>query len=246
MTLVAASPEPDAVLAGSPAEVRLTFNQPLQFEGSAIRVENADGQRVSARDLSIEGEDDEVLRVSINEGLREGVYTIIYAANRAQRSGPIVDETPDIVGTYSFRIQFPPPQLAILSPADGESFPPGPVPIELTTEFFEISEGQNEVQVIINGEPWTRFRAYERSIVFDQPGVYTLDVRLARSEDDPLPETTTRVHIAVEAPAAEAVADPSSVITVNTTQRILLAILAVALLGLGYWLGLRPDPAPGA
>ncbi|MEE6281735.1 copper resistance CopC family protein [Georgenia sp. MJ170] len=73
--LIASSPEDGQVLPESPAEVSLTFNNPPLAVGSAIVVEDADGEPVVEAEGVVEGTE---VRADITDPLPAGEYTAVW------------------------------------------------------------------------------------------------------------------------------------------------------------------------
>src|SRR5574341_799444 len=77
--LVEASPPPDAVLPVSPERITLKFDRLLADRGTAIRVFDADGERMDQQDTLVNPANRYEVSVTLPP-LIEGIYTIEYNA----------------------------------------------------------------------------------------------------------------------------------------------------------------------
>ncbi|UVS70545.1 copper resistance CopC/CopD family protein [Nitrososphaera viennensis] len=73
---VSSSPKPFQSLSSSPAEVTVTFTEPIELSYSTMSVLAPDGARVDKNDPHNVGGDTQTLGVSLQPGLPDGIYTV--------------------------------------------------------------------------------------------------------------------------------------------------------------------------
>ena len=96
--LVAADPEPNALLATPPDRISLTFTEPVDFQSANIRVLRAGGGEALLSQLERQGDNASPTRISVRpQGtLGIGDYTVVWSAKTA-------DDGEVIAGAYPFR-----------------------------------------------------------------------------------------------------------------------------------------------
>ncbi|MDF3043709.1 MAG: copper resistance protein CopC, partial [Thermomicrobiales bacterium] len=94
--LVAAEPEPNALLATPPDRISLTFAEPVDLERASIRVLRAGGEEAALG--QIEADDAFPTRISVHpqRTLGAGDYTVVWSAQTA-------DDSEILAGAYPFR-----------------------------------------------------------------------------------------------------------------------------------------------
>src|SRR6266567_2236071 len=98
--LVRATPSGSESLSQSPAEVALLFSEPLDPVFSGVRVLNASGQPVDKGDTHVDPNNERLLAVSVQPGLPNGTYRVVW------RSLSAIDVHPD-AGEYSLFVGVP-------------------------------------------------------------------------------------------------------------------------------------------
>jgi methionine-rich copper-binding protein CopC len=235
--LIDASPAPDSVLLASPEAIVLTFDRVLIERGTTIKVTNADGEQIDNEDGSISSSNRFELSVTLPH-LIEGEYTVTYTA-------AALGESSFVQGSYRFIISPPPPVLSVVSPVNGQAFEPGPVTLEMRTEFFNFAQHDNRIRVYVDGELEIELRSLDYKLMDMEPGVHEIRVVLARLEDEELPQTQTLIYIAIKQPDPELAgreaasqAEPAPGLEIFTPLQLGGAVLLVILLlGFGIWLG---------
>ena len=91
-----ATPAEGESLGRAPAEVRLTFAEPVEAAFSPIEVYDAEGERVDGDDARSDPNDPSVVVASLQEGLPTGSYTVRWTVTSA-------DGDP-VSGEYSFSV----------------------------------------------------------------------------------------------------------------------------------------------
>ena len=234
--LIAAFPEPDAVLPASPNKVVLTFNRVLLTNGTTVHVLNEQGEQVDQRDVAVDPTNRFEVTVSLPT-LPEGAYRVRYVASTLGASTIAV-------GEYQFTIKLPPPTLKLLNPPDGAAFEGEPVQLEMQVEFFDFGLYNNRIHLYIDDEFVEELRSLEYEVPDLEPGVHKLQVVLAQFDGEELPNTETVIYIAVANPdieargrelAAAAPTDPG--LQLSTWQLIGVIVTTVVLLAFGIWLG---------
>jgi copper transport protein len=94
--LIGSSPERGAQVGAAPQRVELRFNEPVEAGFGAVRVFDAQGERVDEGDLLRPGGDSEAIGVALRDGLRDGSYTVTFRVVSA-------DSHP-ITGGYVFTV----------------------------------------------------------------------------------------------------------------------------------------------
>jgi copper transport protein len=98
--LLRATPSSSQTLAQAPRQVQLLFSEPLDPVFSRVQVVNTAGQRVDADDSHVDPQDDRLLICSLQAGLPNGVYTVVW------RNLSAIDVHPD-EGQYSLFVGVP-------------------------------------------------------------------------------------------------------------------------------------------
>ncbi len=235
--LIDASPAPDAVLLASPETILLTFDRVLIDRGTSIEVTNANGERVDNEDGSIGSSNRFELSVTLPH-LIEGEYTVTYTA-------AALGESSFVQGSYRFIISPPPPILSVVSPVNGQAFDPGPVTLEMRTEFFDFTYHDNRIRVYVDGQLEAELRSLDYTLEDLEPGVHEVRVVLARLEDEELPHTQTLLYLAIKQPDPELAgreaashAEPAPGLEVFSPWQLGgVVLLLILLLGFGIWLG---------
>ena len=93
----AASPAPNAVLAASPAEIRITFGEGLVGKFSGLALKNAAGQVVALGPSTVDPKTRKQLAARVKARLPAGAYTVSWHA--------VGDDTHHVSGHYGFRIK---------------------------------------------------------------------------------------------------------------------------------------------
>src|SRR5215204_2442579 len=96
--LVAADPEPNALLATPPDRISLTFTEPVDFQSANIRVLRAGGGEALLSQLERQGDNASPTRISVRPQGTMGIgdYTVVWSAKTA-------DDGEVIAGAYPFR-----------------------------------------------------------------------------------------------------------------------------------------------
>ena len=95
--LTAASPAADAVVAASPKELRITFNEGLIAKFSGVEVQTKDGKKVETGAAALDPKDNKQLIVPLPAELSDGVYSVKWHA--------VSDDTHRLEGAYSFTVK---------------------------------------------------------------------------------------------------------------------------------------------
>lgn len=237
--LVEASPPPDAVLPVSPERITLKFDRLLADRGTAIRVFDADGERMDQQDTLVNPANRYEVSVTLPP-LIEGIYTIEYNA-AALGSSTLA------VGRYTITIALPPPRLALLSPVNGQAFQTGDIPLQMAVDFFDFGLFDNRIRVYVDGELRDEVKVLEYTLEDLPPGVHEIRVVLTRLGDSEFLESEIVVYIAVaqfdeelagREEAARAAPDPG--LQLSPLETAGLVALTLVLLGIGFWLGRQP------
>jgi methionine-rich copper-binding protein CopC len=93
----AASPAPNAVLATSPAEIRITFSEGLIAAFSGLELRDGDGKPVELGAAAVNPHNSKQLAAPIEARLAPGRYTVSWHA--------VGDDTHHTAGRYSFRVR---------------------------------------------------------------------------------------------------------------------------------------------
>ena len=75
-TAVNSSPKPFESLPASPKEIKISYSEPVELSYSTITVLGPDGGRVDTNDAHFVNGDTQVVAVTLQPGLKEGVYTV--------------------------------------------------------------------------------------------------------------------------------------------------------------------------
>ncbi len=92
-----ATPKPNAVLATSPAEIRIGFSEGLVLAFSGIELDDQTGNAIPVGDATLNPNDDRDLGVSIKTTLTAGTYTVKWHV--------VGDDTHHVAGHYSFQVK---------------------------------------------------------------------------------------------------------------------------------------------
>jgi methionine-rich copper-binding protein CopC len=93
----AATPAPNAVLAASPGEIRISFSESLVAAFSGLEVKDAAGKDVPTGPAAVNPKDDKELIAPVKASLAPGTYTVMWRAVGA--------DTHHIAGHYSFQVK---------------------------------------------------------------------------------------------------------------------------------------------
>ena len=242
--LISASPFPGQTLDRPPEEVRLTFNTALEPDTFTLTVVDAVGVHVDNSDARLLTSDQSTLVVSLPP-LDEGLYTITYTITDLASQ----DTTSD---SYQFAINFPTPQIRLLSPPDGAGFEEGsPVKLEIDTGDFDLIEWKHSWRLYLDGNLLTTTRQPTYYLRDLDEGVHELRVVLVDSEGAELHNTRSTTHIAIGQPdplakqiAVAASSPPDPGLTLSTNEATVLALIAAVCVGAGILLGRRSPPDP--
>jgi methionine-rich copper-binding protein CopC len=233
VVLVESSPASEAVLPAPPDRIRLTFDHPLTDQGSSIRVTDEAGEQVDKDNAQVSADDRHTLSVGLPP-LLEGTYTVTYTAAGLGYSTITT-------GSYQFTVDLPPARLMLEVPVDGQAFEAGPIPLEMRVAFFDFGLYDNRIRVYVDGDLRAELRALSYQLDQLDPGVHEITVVLAQFEDQELPDTAITVHVAIAQPGsagASPEADEESIAPqIGPVMAGAAVVLALALLGLGMWLG---------
>ncbi len=233
--LVSASPAPGAVLPAAPSEVRLVFNHPLLAQGTSITVSNAAGKRIDLGDGRIDPHNPDVLVVSLPL-LFEGKFTVRYTASLLGSSVTLADQ-------YEFTLDLPDPIVDLKSPANGQSFRSGAIPIRVQTRFVDFSAYNRRIRLYVDGKLQAELTNLRTTVTGLSPGVHQIRTVLVQLDEQEVPDTSTTVYVAIAQPDSNADEFPgergrSDSVPEPTLSVIVGLILVSALmLGIGIWLG---------
>ena len=90
-----ASPAPNAVLAASPAEIRITYSEPLVAAFSGLELKGPDGKTVALGASSVDHKTQ--LAAPVKASLAAGTYTVNWHA--------VSTDTHHVAGHYSFQVK---------------------------------------------------------------------------------------------------------------------------------------------
>jgi methionine-rich copper-binding protein CopC len=93
----AAAPAPNARLAASPAEVRITFSEALIGKFSGLEVVDATGHKADLASASVDPSNPKQLVAALRAPLAAGAYTVNWHA--------VGDDTHHVSGHYSFQVK---------------------------------------------------------------------------------------------------------------------------------------------
>ncbi len=95
--LTVTNPPTGAVIASSPKELRLSFNEGVMPKFSGVEVKNEKGQKVQTGQAVADPADKKQLVVPLSTVLADGTYTVEWHA--------VSDDTHRVKGSYSFTIK---------------------------------------------------------------------------------------------------------------------------------------------
>lgn len=95
--LTVASPAADAVLATSPKELRMTFNEGLIAKFSDVELKSKDGTKIETGGAITDPGDKKQLVVPLPTALADGLYSVKWHA--------VSEDTHHLEGTYSFTVK---------------------------------------------------------------------------------------------------------------------------------------------
>jgi copper resistance protein C len=95
--LTAASPVADAVVAESPKEFRLTFNEGLIAKFSGIELTTEKGEKVETGIAAADPADNKQLVIPLPAALADGTYSVKWHA--------VSEDTHKLNGTYAFTVK---------------------------------------------------------------------------------------------------------------------------------------------
>jgi methionine-rich copper-binding protein CopC len=93
----AATPAPNAVLAASPPEIRITFSESLVAAFSGLGLADAAGKPVAIGPSAVDPHDSKSLAALVKAQLAPGVYTVSWHA--------VGDDTHHVSGHYTFQVK---------------------------------------------------------------------------------------------------------------------------------------------
>ena len=93
----AASPAPNAVLATTPAEIRVTFSEGLVAAFSGLELDDASGKVAETGPASVNPDNAKELIVPVVANLTAGTYTVKWHA--------VGTDTHHVAGHYSFQVK---------------------------------------------------------------------------------------------------------------------------------------------
>jgi methionine-rich copper-binding protein CopC len=236
LSLLQASPPPDSVIHTPITEVRLVFSHPLTLSGTGLGLYNEVGKRVDNGDVHIDPSNLYAVAVSLPE-VFEGRYTVRYVVNS-------IGESITAVGHYSFVLDLPAPIVRLSSPLSGQSFAPGPVPVQIETRFASLETGDSTIRIYVDGALVENIHSMSYSLEGLSPGVHEVRVVLIQSGNQEVPETSNLVYIAITRPDLEIIGrelaaqhEPDPGLQLDFWQIMALTVATGILLGLGLWLG---------
>ncbi len=95
--LTAANPPADSVVAESPKELRLTFNEGLVAKFSSVEVKGLDGKKIETGGAAADPADKKQLIVPLSTPLADGKYSVDWQA--------VTDDTHRVKGSYAFTVK---------------------------------------------------------------------------------------------------------------------------------------------
>lgn len=93
----AAVPAPNAALAASPPEIRITFSEGLVAAFSGLELKDAAGKDVPLGRAAVDPKDNKQLAALLTVRLAPGIYTVSWHA--------VGDDTHHVAGHYSFQVK---------------------------------------------------------------------------------------------------------------------------------------------
>ena len=234
--IIAAVPEPGKSVSVSPTEVRLTFDHPLLDQGTSLSVSDEAGTWVDNQDSQVDPNNRFEMVVTLPE-LSEGQYTVHYIAAS-------VGSSTTLTGSYQFTIDFPDPVIELISPQGEQVFEPGPIPLQLQTQYVDFTTDNSRIRVYVDGALYIELRGLTGQITDLAPGVHEIRIVLTQLERQELPETSSTLYIVIARPDPElagrkaaAVAPPDPGLHLTLLQWIGVILATLILLSLGFWLG---------
>ena len=95
--LTSASPAADAIVAESPKELRLTFNEGVIAKFSGIELKTEKGDKVETANATVDPADNKQLIVPLPAALADGIYSLKWHA--------VSEDTHKLDGAYSFTVK---------------------------------------------------------------------------------------------------------------------------------------------
>ena len=95
--LTSANPPADAVIAQSPKELRMTFNESLIPKFSGVELKTQQGQKVETGMAAADPADKKQMVIPLPAVLADGVYSVKWHA--------VSEDTHHLEGTYSFTVK---------------------------------------------------------------------------------------------------------------------------------------------
>lgn len=236
--IVAATPAPGQSVSAPPSEVRLTFDHPLLDQGTALAVTSDAGNRVDSQDSRVDPNNRFDLVATLLP-LPEGQYTVTYIVAS-------VGSSTILTGSYQFTIDFPDPVITLVTPKPGQVFDPGPVPVELRTQYSDFSKDNSRIRLYVDGALYAEMHQLTGQITDLPVGVHELRIVLRQADGHEQPETSSTLYIAIANPDPEiagreaaAVAPPDPGLQLTPLQLASVIAATLLLLGIGLWLGNR-------
>lgn len=237
--LISASPFPGQTLDRPPDEVLLTFSAALDPDAITLVVVDAVGVHVDKSDAHLVADSDRAIAVSLPP-LEEGLYTVNYTVTDLAGEETTSD-------SYQFALDFPTPQIRLLSPPDGAGFEISPIEVEVDTGRFDLVEWEHSWRLYLDDIALVTTQEPTYTLPRLEPGVYELEVVLVDPEGAELNMTRSETYIAVgerdvlaQEIAEAAAAPPDPGLRLTPVQGALLAVAGVFFLGAGVLLGRRP------
>jgi methionine-rich copper-binding protein CopC len=236
VAMVASMPAPGQSVSAPPSEVRLTFDHPLLDQGTSLSVTSEAGARVDNQDSHIDPNNRFELVVTLPP-LPEGHYTVTYVVAS-------VGSSTILTGGYPFMIDLPNPVITLVTPKPGQVFNPGPVPIEFQTQYVDFSKDNSRIRLYVDGALYAELHQLAGQITDLPVGVHELRIVLRQSNGNELPETSSKLYIAIANPDPEiagresaAIAPPDPGLQLTPLQLAAVIATMLLLLGIGLWLG---------
>lgn len=235
--LVEASPAPNSILTAAPERIELTFERSISASGTTIEVRSEDGTFSVSNRLLIDPTNR--FKVSMElPSLVDGVYQVHYAARG-------IGGSTLAVGSYTFTIDPPDPELELVQPVNGTAFAHDEsIILELRTQNFEFGFFNNRIRIYIDNELHDEIQATSYQIDDLAPGVHEIRTVLVKLDDTEFPETENTIIVAIaqedretEGRIEAAAAEPDPGLNLTLPQAAGIIILTLILLGIGIWLG---------
>ena len=90
-------PAAGAVLTSSPAQIRITFNEPLVAAFSGLALKDQAGKSVTIGKAALDPKDPKQLAAPVKTTLGPGTYTVLWRA--------VAADTHHVAGQFSFRVK---------------------------------------------------------------------------------------------------------------------------------------------